>query len=157
MQKDQETLFQYCQKIVVFSQDGSKVLLCRRKGEEDYDGVYSFIGGKMEHKDATILESLKREKDEEVGKDFKVGIYQGFTTQDFFIKKSGHRMVLPHYYAVHISGDIQLNEEYDDYKWVSVNNLDECKNRIPTIDNVVEKLLVLKDKMQIESKNLVEI
>ena len=37
--------FQYCQKIVVLSKDKNKVLLCKRKGEADYDGTFSFIGG----------------------------------------------------------------------------------------------------------------
>jgi ADP-ribose pyrophosphatase YjhB (NUDIX family) len=49
-------LFQYCQKIVVYSQDGQKVLLCKRKGEADFDGTFSFIGGKMERSDGGILE-----------------------------------------------------------------------------------------------------
>jgi hypothetical protein len=44
-------LFQYCQKIVVYSQDGQSVLLCKRKGEADFDSVFSFIGGKMERSD----------------------------------------------------------------------------------------------------------
>ena len=42
------TLFQYCQKIAVLSNDRTSVLLCRRRGEADYDGVFSFIGGKLE-------------------------------------------------------------------------------------------------------------
>ena len=59
--------FQYCQKIVVLSKDRTKVLLCKRKGEADYDGIFSFIGGKMETTDISIIEGLKREKDEETG------------------------------------------------------------------------------------------
>ena len=43
------TLFQYCQKLIILSADKSQVLLTKRKGEADYDGVYSFIGGKMEN------------------------------------------------------------------------------------------------------------
>lgn len=36
--------FQYCQKIIVFSEDRSSVLLAKRKGEADYNDIYSFIG-----------------------------------------------------------------------------------------------------------------
>lgn len=56
------TLFQYCQKIVLFSQDGSAVLLARRRGEADYDGVFSFIGGKLESTDDGLVNGLRREK-----------------------------------------------------------------------------------------------
>ena len=35
--------FQICQKIVVFSKDHTKVLLCKRKGEPDFNGIFSKI------------------------------------------------------------------------------------------------------------------
>jgi len=47
--------FQYCQKIVVYSADGKNVLLCKRKGESDFDEVFSFIGGKMEVEDGDFI------------------------------------------------------------------------------------------------------
>jgi len=62
-------LFQYCQKIVVYSEDEASVLLCKRKGEADYDGDFSFIGGKMELSDKDFVAGLRREKNEEVGQD----------------------------------------------------------------------------------------
>lgn len=40
--------FQNCQKVVVFKDNNTKVLLAKRKGENDYDGIYSFVDGKME-------------------------------------------------------------------------------------------------------------
>ena len=61
-------LFQYCQKIIVLSKDRRAVLLAKRKGEADYDGTYSFIGGKMVTSDKTIIDGIKREKDEEIGR-----------------------------------------------------------------------------------------
>ena len=50
------SLFQYCQKLIVLSEDKTQVLLAKRKGEADYDGVYSFIGGKMETTDESMHE-----------------------------------------------------------------------------------------------------
>ncbi|HBG82042.1 TPA: hypothetical protein DDW69_04390 [candidate division CPR2 bacterium] len=125
--------FQYCPKIAVFSQDGSSVLLCRRKGEADYDGVFSFIGGKMEHKDLSIIDALSREKTEEVGELFRIKVLPHYSIDTFFVKKDGSRMILPHYYAVHQSGEINLSEEYDDYRWVPLNSLDEFE---PKIENI---------------------
>jgi len=106
--------FQYCQKIIVLSKDKSSVLLCRRKGEADYDGVFSFIGGKMETTDESIVAGLKREKDEEVGPDFRIRVYPKFTPNILFRKKDGSSMILPHYLAIHEAGEIELNEEYSE-------------------------------------------
>ena len=60
-------LFQYCQKLVVLSTDKQSVLLAQRKGEADYDGVFSFIGGKLETTDESLLAGMRREKNEEIG------------------------------------------------------------------------------------------
>lgn len=136
--------FLYCQKIVVFSTDSKSVLLCKRKGENDYDGVYSFIGGKMETTDDSFIKGLEREKNEEVGEKFKIKIYTFFTTNVSFTKKSGDYMILPHYYAKYISGEIILNEEYSDFRWVKVEELKKFEPKIPTIPDIVKQLLTLE-------------
>jgi len=137
--------FQYCQKIVVFSKDSESILLCKRKGENDYNEVYSFIGGKMEVEDGSIIKGLEREKREEVGEDCKIRVYTEFTTNVFFMKKSGDPMVLPHYYAEFIEGEIVINEEYSDYKWVKIKDLKDFEPKISTIPDIVNKLLKIKN------------
>jgi len=137
-------LFQYCQKIVVFSEDLQSVLLCKRKEEEDFDGIFSFIGGKMETTDENILQGLKREKNEEIGANCKIKIYTKFTTQEEYKKKDGNFMILPHFYSIYVSGEIELNEEYSEYKWVKIDELDSFEPKIPTIIPVVNKLKHLK-------------
>lgn len=141
-------LFQNCQKIVVFSKDKSKVLLCKRVGEADYDGVFSFIGGKMETTDKSILAGLKREKNEEVGSLFKIKICPFYSVNYYFVKKDGNHMILPHYYAVYESGEVNLNEEYSEYKWVPVNQLNNFEPKIPTIPEAIEKLLRISSFFQ---------
>jgi len=137
--------FQYCQKIVVLSADKTKVLLCKRRGEADYDGIFSFIGGKMETTDASILAGLKREKDEEVGADFKIALYPEFSHNTFFRKNDGNAMILPHYLAFHKSGEIDLcEEEYSEYQWVSLDELDTFEPKIPNIPETVRELLKLE-------------
>lgn len=136
--------FQYCQKIVVYSRDELSVLLCKRKGEVDFDGTFSFIGGKMETTDKNIIEGLRREKNEEVGENFKIKIFPTFTTNVFFIKKDGSAMILPHYYAIHDGGTIQLNEEYSEYKWVPLKNIRSFEPKIFTIPEILDKLAILK-------------
>ena len=136
--------FQYCQKLVVFSEDRSSVLLCKRKGEADYDGTYSFIGGKMEISDGSIIEGLKREKDEEIGERCRVDLYSTFSINLFYTKADGNKMILPHYYAVFLGGEIVLSDEYSEYKWVPVNKLDDFEPKVPNIPDVVEQLQVIQ-------------
>jgi|TARA_B100002003_G_scaffold245418_1_gene273202 ADP-ribose pyrophosphatase YjhB (NUDIX family) len=131
-----ELHFQYCQKIVVLSKDKSKVLLCKRKGETDYNDVFSFIGGKMETSDASIIQGLKREKDEEVGEKFQIMIYPTFSSNLLFKKEDGNSMILPHYLAIYKEGDINLNEEYSEYQWVEINKLDEFEPKIANIPEI---------------------
>jgi hypothetical protein len=66
--------FHYCPKLIVFSKDKRSVLMARRTGEADYDGVYTFIGGKTEVPDGGLLAGLQREKNEEIGSDAKLKV-----------------------------------------------------------------------------------
>jgi len=143
MENKEKYNFQYCQKIVVFSSDLKKVLLCRRKGENDYDGVYSFIGGKMETSDEDIVSAMQREKNEEVGEDFKIQLYHEFSNNLTFKKKDGSHMILPHYFAKHLEGEVKLNDEYSEYKWVKIEDLEDFEPKIKNIPESVNKLLKL--------------
>ena len=132
--------FQYCQKIVVFSKDKTQILLCKRKGEADFDGQFSCIGGKMEVTDPSMLEGLRREKNEEVGENFKVKIYPTYSHNLLFHKKDGNAMILPYYMAVYESGEVTLNEEYSEYKWVRLDELDAFEPKIDCIPEEVKFL-----------------
>lgn len=83
------TLFQYCQKLVILSPDMQNVLLAKRKDEADYNGIYTFIGGKMETTDESILAGMKREKDEEIGNAAVVRVLPDETYNLLFRKKDG--------------------------------------------------------------------
>ncbi len=148
------TLFQYCQKLIVLSEDKTKVLLAKRKGEADYDGVYSFIGGKLETTDESILAGMKREKDEEIGRDAKVAILPKETYNLLFRKRDGNSMILPHVAGLFISGDINLNEEYSDYKWVPIVKLNDFE---PKIENIPELTNWALGKLSSPSQDFVEI
>ena len=125
--QDSTLFFHYCPKLIVFSKDKKSVLLARRAGEADYNGVYSFIGGKTETTDGSLLAGLQREKNEEIGPDAKLKVcYMMSCYQAWYTKKDGNSMVLPHHIAIYQSGDIALNpQEYDDYKWVPVDDIDK--------------------------------
>jgi ADP-ribose pyrophosphatase YjhB (NUDIX family) len=142
--------FQNCQKLVVFSADNKEVLLAKRKGENDYDGVFSFIGGKMEITDQTLIVGMRREKGEEIGTNCKIKIYPLYSTNNYFIKKDGNHMILPHYYAQFVEGEIKLNSEYSEYRWVPVDELDKFEPKIPNIPEYAKRLLELLPLMNPE-------
>lgn len=129
----QHLLFQYCPKLVVI--DGTSVLLCRRAGEADLDGIYSFIGGKMEHGDESIIAALHREKTEEVGSSVKLRLLASYSLNAEFTKADGNRMILPHFLAHYVGGPIELNEEYSEFQWVELDKLSDFG---PKIDNIPE-------------------
>jgi 8-oxo-dGTP pyrophosphatase MutT (NUDIX family) len=131
------THFQYCQKLVVIDPATDSVLLARRKGEADYDGIYSLIGGKMETTDSSILDAIRREKEEEIGTAAIVSIAEDVSYNAFYRKKDGNSMILPHFYAEYEGGEIELNEEYTDYVWVPRNQLSSFTPMIETIPEAV--------------------
>lgn len=143
--------FQYCPKAVLFSEDWQKVLLAKRYGEADYDGTFSFIGGKMETTDESILAALKREKDEEIGASARVRVHLRNMQNILFRKKDGSAMIVPHYLAQYIGGDIHLNtEEYSEYAWVPVDELESFEPKIANIPDFVTWANQLRVSLQLE-------
>lgn len=141
MDQSKKYLFQYCQKLVIFNNDLSQVLLVKRYGEADYDGTFSFVGGKMEISDKDFLAGLKREKAEEIGSDVVLAVMPSLTHNILFKKKDGNSMVLPHYAAILLSGTISLNSsEYSEYVWVNVEKIDEFEPKIETVPEAVHQL-----------------
>jgi 8-oxo-dGTP pyrophosphatase MutT (NUDIX family) len=117
------------------------VLLGRRRSEIDFNGVFSFFGGKMENTDASIVDAIQREKCEELGQDCQIDLYPEFSTNYLFRKKDGSFMIIPHYYCQFVEGGINLSDEYSEYEWVNVDDLGEFEPKIPTIPDVVSKVL----------------
>jgi 8-oxo-dGTP pyrophosphatase MutT (NUDIX family) len=145
---DDTTRFQYCQKIVVFRNNDSEVLLARRKGEADFDETYSFIGGKMETTDRNIVEGLMREKCEEIGTTARLLICPLVSYNVHFVKKDGSAMILPHYYAQYLDGDITLNDEYSDFTWVPLKELEAFEPKIANIPEAAQWTLRLKTALR---------
>jgi len=144
-----------CPKIVVFSKDKQSVLLAKRENEKDLNGVFTFIGGKMEQTDGSILSGLKREKTEEVGVDFKINLNTKYSVNMYYEKKDGSKMILPHHYAYALGGDIRLSPEYAEYRWVPIVELDAFEPKVKTITQSVREMQAL---MKIEApEDMVEI
>jgi 8-oxo-dGTP pyrophosphatase MutT (NUDIX family) len=139
------THFQYCQKTVIFSEDFSSILLAKRKGEADFDGDYSFVCGKMETTDESIVAGIRREVREELGSDVHITIYPTYTVNVHYTKKDGNSMILPHIFSVYHGGMIQLSDEYSEYMWVPIGDIDTLEPKVHTIPDMVKKLFAAKD------------
>lgn len=124
------------QKIILFSSDHKHLLLAKRQGEKDLDGIYTLVGGKIEWEDGDIVKGLKREKDEEIGKNVRIKINPKISKNTYFRLHDGSYAFLPHYYAVHVSGNIELSSEYSDYKWIKVSELTEFEPMVSNIPDI---------------------
>lgn len=145
---DRKYYFQATPKLVTFSKDETSVLLARRKGENDYDGVFSFIGGKIETTDKDLVAGIQREKNEEVGESFKAELYPDFNFMFRFPKKDGNILLVPHFYCRYLGGEVLLNEEeYSEFCWVKLDELDGFEPKIPNIAEVTRKVLQMKNKI----------
>ena len=131
-----------------FSADGGR-------READFDGTFSFIGGKMETTDINLIAGMKREKDEEIGSNTIVKLLPNETYNVFFRKKDGNSMILPHIPGVFVSGDITINDEYSEYKWVPIAELDEFEPKIANIPEFTN--WALQKIVNADSNNFVEI
>ncbi len=130
--------FLYIQKLVILSADRQSVLLAQRKGEADYNEVYSFIGGKMETTDTSLIAGMKREKDEEIGPNTVVKMFANESYNLLFRKSNGDTAVLPHIAGFFVSGDIELSDEYSAYKWVPIAELAAFEPKIENIPEMVD-------------------
>jgi len=104
----------------------------------------------MEITDESIVAGLAREKNEEVGKDFRINLYAKYSANLFFIKKDGSKMILPHYCAIYKSGEIKLNEEYLEFRWMAINKLNNFK---PKISSIPESVDDMRHLMRLQSED----
>jgi 8-oxo-dGTP pyrophosphatase MutT (NUDIX family) len=149
------TLFQYCQKLIIVSAERDRVLLAKRKGEADYDGTYSFIGGKMETTDLSLVDGMKREKNEEIGPKAVVKVFPNESYNLLFRKKDGNSMVIPHIAGIFVSGHIILNDsEYSNYLWAPIAELETLE---PKISNIPQLTAWAITKLSDPGLELVEI
>lgn len=140
--------FQYCQKIVVFNNDDTKVLLARRADEQDFNNTFTFIGGKLETTDESIVDGMRREKNEEIGQQCKLLLLPTYSHNVLYRKEDGSSMILPHYYAQLQEGEITLSSEYDRYEWASISELESFEAKVPNIPHIYKMMLNIKSLAQ---------
>lgn len=107
----------------VIFRDG-KVLLVRRANEPGR-GLYSVPGGRVEHGE-TLHQAAAREVSEETSLTIDIAGFAGWreVLPDPAAGRTGHYLVIS--FAAHWrGGDVVLNDELDEYRWVDPEALGE--------------------------------
>lgn len=134
----------------IIIKDGKFLITKRNENEKAFPGLWTVPGGKLElddykNRDAdtdagqwyNICEDLlKREIKEETNLQIKNIKY---LTSLSFIRPDNIPVVVISLYADHHNGDVKLNKEMTDYKWVTV---EEAKN-YKLIPGIYEELVML--------------
>lgn len=108
--KRENTYFLVGGKALIKNQ--GKILLLQRSAKSGRGGEWSFPGGAVEDEDP--IEGIKREIDEELI--ITVENIRPFTLRTYFESKP---TIIIGYICDYKSGEIDLNWEHDDYKWLS--------------------------------------
>ena len=93
----------------------------------------------METTDTDLRAGIKREVTEEIGTDVQIEVLLDFSFNEFYRKKSGDSMVLPHHIARYLGGEIKLSYEYSDFAWANVDAIDKFEPKIDTVASIVQK------------------
>ena len=102
----------------------SKVLLVRR-ARSPAKGFYSLPGGRVEFGE-TLHIALEREVGEETGLKVEIIGLAGWREVVPAVAGGGHYLIMS-FAARWVSGEVVLNDELDDHKWLETNDLGEFK------------------------------
>ena len=101
--------------IVIFNQDKTKTLMCKRT-KEPYQGMYNLVGGKIE-KEGDGLHEAYRELEEETAITKNDVILFHFMNIDYIAFSKS----LEVYYGV-LNKDVNLIEEMNTLEWVDIHD-----------------------------------
>ena len=113
--------------VIHIQNDEGKILLQQRGEKSNGDrGLYEDIGGKLEEYDATFKDAIKRELEEEVGRDIKlnisdsIGIFRSF--------KDNVNWIFIVYFGQYLSGEFKIMEKEKclGYKFFTYEELMNC-------------------------------
>lgn len=145
----------------IIVKDGKYLITRRALTKKAFPGMWTVPGGNLELNDYinekkdtsvhwyNILEKvLRREVKEEVGLEIK---NIGYVTSMTFMNKESPMLIVS-LYADHEEGEVKLNEESIDFKWVDI---DEVKN-YQLIEGIYEELVMLDELLKNKKKNIGE-
>ncbi len=159
MEEKNPELHRVCSTAII-RKDGKYLIVKRSADKTAFTGRWYVPGGGLEKEDYintpkttpdawyfAVENSLKREIKEETG--LEVGKLN-FLLDCVFIRPDAIPVVVLSYWGGYKSGDVKLNEENDDYKWVT---FEEAKN-YDLIEGILEEIKMVDDILK--SQNLIK-
>ena len=123
----QETLRQNSNQSFLFRKNDAEVFLPTRAQWRNNAWLLSPWWGKMKHGDITSLESLRREKNEELGEAIKIRVLPFPLAERLLKSADGPWKKLLYYYAEYMWGTMNLSlQEYEKYSkadWISTEEV----------------------------------
>mgnify|MGYP006293465201 CR=1 FL=1 len=102
---------------LIKNQDEEKFLVVKRHEDEvAYPGKWALPGGKLERGE-TVMETLKREVKEEA--DLEIENSKKFLKDYTFERPDGHNVVGLTFEVVAENEDVEISDDFDDYRWVT--------------------------------------
>ncbi len=132
----------------IIIKDGKYLITKRSLNKKAFPGKWTVPGGGLEVGDYintpaynnqwynALENSLKREVKEEVGLDMENLKY---LTNLTFIRPDNVPVITFSYYCQWKSGEVKLNEENIDYRWITADEAKNC-DLIPGIDKEIEEV-----------------
>ena len=121
-----------------FIEKDSKLLVLKRSPYHDYDaGNWEVVSGRLEQGIKEVKLELEREIREELGESFKCEIIAPIGTYNFLRNddpKKEHVGI--DYICQYKSGDISLNQEHTEYRWIDPKGFEKYK----AVDSVKQKV-----------------
>ena len=114
-----------------------RILSLRRAPDSDASpGVWETLSGRVEPGEEPLA-AVKRETDEECG------LIVRFDTRPFAARhalRNGLPMIVIHYRARHVAGEVRLSAEHDDFAWLTADEF-SVRCPIPELVDVVNRAL----------------
>ena len=98
----EQTLRQNSNQSFLFRKGDKEVFLPTRSKNRNNAGLISPRGGKMKHGDITSIESMRREKNEELGEAIRIKVLNIPLAERLIKSTDGDRKKLMYYYAQYI-------------------------------------------------------
>lgn len=113
--------------LVAAVEDEGKFLLTRQGQRGRQEGFWGFPGGNLEENEINLLEALQREIKEEVGLDIEI---EGLVGTHLEFWKDEIQLVFFYFKAQKIGGELRRSEEVDDFKWLTIEEIDKVSKRV---------------------------
>lgn len=131
----------------VIIQNGKLLLL--KRNEEPFKDDWDFVGGYM-NENETPEQTILREIKEELGVKGSATFIDCFSGYAYW--KDKKFPVINHAFLVEIKGDIELNEENSQYKWLPINEVNEV-----AFDSNMKILKFVKDYLNFDLERVKEL